>query len=996
MSSFFKKVICFLLLISLFFTQSEFIKAEELKPDFFGGTDQPYRLVKNEVIKGQEIKKLLLVTSLEPPESPFYQLYQDKVDALTDIISSHWEIEVTKIDVGQYQQGQINQFEAVYFLEEYGRFPPYNFFKDLLTSTKQEIIWSGYGAEELVAGLFQEPLFLDSEDQEIKLVEYKGEEFFLGEGRFLSSYLFPDKKTDLEVVAWWQDKESGKNKPFALDIEDRFLIFPFEVPFRYSIDNFSLVYLDLLHRAFGHHEQKKLALLRLEDIEASTYRRAKGLSHVYQYLKDNRVPFHLALIARYKYPGKNVDFEIGDRFFFQKMLKKMVYEGWGTIVQHGYTHQVKEGISGTGFEFWDEEEDKPLEYDSVEFVQDRVKKAREIMSKNSLPVPDIWETPHYALSQLDDEVINSLYPLRYGDLQEYNDLPFTAQIGRTIYFPENLSYIYDYEQDLESIKENLAKLSVFEDPVASFFWHPWRDKKELEILLRMFWDQNYHFVSVYDLVDPSEAPGFLALAKFRQNRSFFWRTRVTEIWIGLCFGLFSLGIFMFIKSRYQVSKHLKKIRLVKVSIRKLEKIAASQNKQIPRLAIFVPARNEGLVIENTIRRLVKLYYPKDAYKIVIITDARELDDQVEVFTRDIVLKLQKHFNTLYKTKLIEWVEVPKWYSGYFKSLKKTFGESSKGRALNYALQKLSRQKGWQRVKMIGILDADGRLDRNVLREVAYKSLTKSALILQGPVFQISNFSQVSFIGIMAGLELSIHHLTQLARQLLKNNNQPQFLAGTNYFIDAQLMIDLGGWDTHTLVEDAELALRAYVKKGVVARWLSWPEIEQTPPSFAVYRRQRDRWVRGQLDLIPYIKKAKISFWIKLKFISQIYLLMFRVFIDLGIPVLGWLLLFSGVLLDLGPFLRSVSYLFLTMSFFIWDFYGFMYRKLTKVGYLNQGLKDWKQRFFIYLQSIKLILWMPVFIVAQSIPRVTGAYKYLLNIDKGVWYKTERSKEKVRE
>ncbi len=154
--------------------------------------------------------------------------------------------------------------------------------------------------------------------------------------------------------------------------------------------------------------------------------------------------------------------------------------------------------------------------------------------------------------------------------------------------------------------------------------------------------------------------------------------------------------------------------------------------------------------------------------------------------------------------------------------------------------------------------------------------------------------------------------------------------------------------------------------------------------------------------------------------------MFRVVIDLGVPVIGWTLMLAGVLLDLGPLLQIFSLFLLIISFFIWDFYGLMYRKLRSYGYINVntaiqdstrsavsslGSSTTLYSFLLplsklngkvdtlnsgVLTSFKLILFIPYFIVAQSVPRITGSLKYLFKIGQGTWYKTERTKEAVTE
>lgn len=57
-------------------------------------------------------------------------------------------------------------------------------------------------------------------------------------------------------------------------------------------------------------------------------------------------------------------------------------------------------------------------------------------------------------------------------------------------------------------------------------------------------------------------------------------------------------------------------------------------KDLPFISIMVPARNESLVIENTIEHLLSLEYPKDSFEVVVVTDEKETLTSVE--ERDIV------------------------------------------------------------------------------------------------------------------------------------------------------------------------------------------------------------------------------------------------------------------------------------------------------------------------------------------------------------------------
>ena len=405
--------------------------------------------------------------------------------------------------------------------------------------------------------------------------------------------------------------------------------------------------------------------------------------------------------------------------------------------------------------------------------------------------------------------------------------------------------------------------------------------------------------------------------------------------------------------------------------------------ELPNLALFVPARNESRVIGNTLRRIAKIDYPKNKLKVFVIVDERELEDNVEHTTKDVAHETAQTLHDEHKEKFIEIAEVPKWYSGVFNDESKIFGKSTKGRALNYCLQTI----GTEKIDMVGILDADGRLHPDVLKEVAIKRMRDAAKLLQGPVFQVSNFKDVSIIGRAAGLELALHHLTELPSKLHMANSL-QFLAGTNYFVDTKSIVDVGGWDQTALVEDAEIALRLYTKFKIVGHWLNSPEIEQTPPNFAVYRKQRHRWVRGHIDLIKQIRGSALTTWEKFRLYNKIIFSQFRFLFDVGLPIFSIYLMIVGAYSYIHPAFGYASIILFIASVGIWDTYGFMYRSLKQ--YIDPEMPA-KQRLS---KSVSHLLFMPVFIIIQAIPRFTALFSYLFNRNQNTWYKTERTVEAV--
>lgn len=450
---------------------------------------------------------------------------------------------------------------------------------------------------------------------------------------------------------------------------------------------------------------------------------------------------------------------------------------------------------------------------------------------------------------------------------------------------------------------------------------------------------------------------------------------------------FMASAIVYVRNTLYSAFSMKTVGKFTMSLADVTECATQLHASIPRIAIFVPARNEGPVIENTVRRLAKMDYLKSCYHIFIITDERERDDNVQVLTRTIVERVAEEINGQYDTNLVQCVEVPRWYSGVFGSQQRSYEKSTKGRALNYALQSVAASPLWQDIDFIGVVDADGRLHVDVLKEVAYKALRFDAKLLQGPVFQVSNLGDVSIVGEVAALELALHHLTDLSSRLMRNRFH--FLAGTNYFIEKSALIECGAWNQYALVEDAELAMRLYIYHRVTATWLDCYEIEQTPPSFRVYCRQRERWVRGYFALLPYAARSALPLHERARLLSKILLSQFRFVIDASFPIIAIMYDVFGLIPRLNLLLSAVLVGFLVLSFLIWDIYGATYRRLTPYLPASRQGK-------VITQSIKLFSFVPIMIGVQVVPRMTALSKTIFAGKQGGWYKTERTKEAISE
>jgi len=178
--------------------------------------------------------------------------------------------------------------------------------------------------------------------------------------------------------------------------------------------------------------------------------------------------------------------------------------------------------------------------------------------------------------------------------------------------------------------------------------------------------------------------------------------------------------------------------------------------------------------------------------------------------------------------------------------------STKGRALNRGLAYIDGRTTW-----CGFYDAESRPHAKSMLYVAHRLLQAKASadaepaprIFQGPVFQVRNWYDMGPFCKIASLYQAIAHdwyLPALFRRL-------PFVGGTNLYIEARLLREIGGYDSSSLTEDLELGTRAYLAAGAWPEYLPYPSSEQTPPTFAGFYRQRLRWATGHLQVMAKVK-----------------------------------------------------------------------------------------------------------------------------------------------
>lgn len=233
--------------------------------------------------------------------------------------------------------------------------------------------------------------------------------------------------------------------------------------------------------------------------------------------------------------------------------------------------------------------------------------------------------------------------------------------------------------------------------------------------------------------------------------------------------------------------------------------------ELPSVSILIPAYNEEVVLDNTLKAMTSLDYPIDRFEIIVIDDAST--DQ----TGEIAERWASRFPNL-------------------RVLHMTKQEHTGGKAAA-----LNRGTAFSRFENIAIYDADNTPEPDALKHLATQLADHKELGGVIGTFRTVNRNR-NLLTRMINIEgLSYQWIIQAGRWVLMRVCS---LPGTNLMIRRTLLESLGGWDESALTEDADLSIQIY-QAGYQIKYvpyaITW---EQEPEKLSTWFRQRTRWVRG--------------------------------------------------------------------------------------------------------------------------------------------------------
>ena len=397
---------------------------------------------------------------------------------------------VSKKSINTYEKGDINKYDSIFVINIKNDISNNDLLEDL-SNYENKIYWIGDKVENYLDYSKKYSLKYDSKNNNIIKLIYKEKEILI-EGGYSFNIISPSSTSNTLAT-----------------ISDGFNIYPYIINEKnlYYISRWDLengyIFEDSLNDFYDIKEFKEGEIfVRIEDVHP--FRDTENLRKIADYLYSENVPFIIALIPTYVDSKTQTINTLDMMPEFIETIKYMQAKG-GTVILHGYTHQLgEEEISGEGYEFWDIENNVPIHEDMETYIRDRALSGLRLCIENGI-YPLGFEAPHYAMNIDGYEVLKKYFSTYVGQFQNNNERFATSTFpyiirdsdAFNILIPENLGYIdKDDIFTIEKIKENFEKLSMVRGYTGGFFYHPYLDIDYLKECISFFKDKDVKFLDL--------------------------------------------------------------------------------------------------------------------------------------------------------------------------------------------------------------------------------------------------------------------------------------------------------------------------------------------------------------------------------------------------------------------------------------------------------------------------------------------------------------------
>lgn len=409
-------------------------------------------------------------------------------------------------------------------------------------------------------------------------------------------------------------------------------------------------------------------------------------------------------------------------------------------------------------------------------------------------------------------------------------------------------------------------------------------------------------------------------------------------------------------------------------------------------SIMVPARSEELVIRRTLVKILSLDYPRELFEVMLI------DDGSGDRTAEVGAELLERFSNL------DILRIPALESGQGKSHALNTG-------FRYLLQKHRHSRDtW----IVGVFDADGLPDRDMLKKASYQFRNPRVGALQSLV-RMSNRHDF-FLGLLQDIEFSTFaRVSQFVRSIFKG---AVALGGNGQFIRStaleSIVLENGQWwRREALTEDLDIGTRMLLKGWENEFLVTTAVSQQAVDSFGALYKQRTRWAWGTLQaLSTYVLSGRL-FKAKVGLVKKVDMTYYLFFILIPpVMLFCWVISFLSLTAVISTYNPFPSYFMITngVSFFPLIGYGLLSTRNedTRTDWprlccycrreVAHGRKYCDQCGKLietpHRKSQSILFLIPLMIITTAytyhwVPCTVRAILHVLMRDKSRWVKTQR-------
>lgn len=233
------------------------------------------------------------------------------------------------------------------------------------------------------------------------------------------------------------------------------------------------------------------------------------------------------------------------------------------------------------------------------------------------------------------------------------------------------------------------------------------------------------------------------------------------------------------------------------------------NANWPTVTIMVAAHNEEAVIKFSLDALLKVHYPKEKLKVIVVND-RSTDD-TRAIVDDYVAR----------------------YPDYIVPFHREEGKPGKAAALKDATQ-------FVKSEIIIVFDADYIPGRGLVKQLVAPFIDPEVGLVMGRVVPVNTGHNL----LTRLLDLERAGGYQVDQQARMNLSLVPQYGGTVGGVRVSALNSVGGWLDDTLAEDTDLTYRA-ILRGWKSVYVNRSECyEEVPETWPVRVRQIKRWARG--------------------------------------------------------------------------------------------------------------------------------------------------------